>query len=63
MKILDLIMKVVFYTIGISSLLVLFYIAGKMMYQDTAMPGWLKILAILFSISGSYLFFKNRYES
>lgn len=63
MKILDYIMKGMFYTGLISAIIALLYIAGKLIIQDSALPGWLKIVSILFYISATYLLFKNRFSS
>lgn len=63
MKILDYVMKGIFYTGLISAIIALLYISGKLIVQDSVLPGWLKIVVLLFSISGAYLFFKNRFDS
>lgn len=63
MKILDYIMKGIFYTGLISAIIALLYISGKLIIQDSVLPGWLKIVVLLFIISGAYLFFKNRFDS
>lgn len=63
MKILDYIMKGIFFTGLISAIIALLYISGKLIIQDSFLPGWLKIVSILFSISATYLLFKNRFDS
>jgi len=63
MKILDYIMKGIFATGLVTSFVALIYVSGKLIIQDSILPGWLKIVSILFSISATYLLFKNRFNS
>jgi len=63
MRALDYIIKGIFYTGFISAIIALLYISGKAILQDSILPGWLKIVVVIFSISCAYMFFKNRYES
>lgn len=56
-------MKGIFATGLVTSFVALIYVSGKLIIQDSILPGWLKIVSILFSISATYLLFKNRFNS
>lgn len=56
-------MKGIFYTGLISITIALIYISGKLIIQDSVLPGWLKIVSVIFIISCAYLFVKNRADS